>query len=196
VSENEPNDAHVSVRSSVRSNIDQMHQSVNRMPPHPRPRPPLACCGRDASFFSAPRLPGAPPRRCRPRPPAPGEVPRVRREQHARAARPNSRHDSIDHSRPRLPRCSNARSVHAAAVARRSTAFVVKLGWFCKMTMCRSIQTCQPSFSLPPRQRRVRAAPAVGICFCTHLSVLPLFKFKLNRPVLLCCAALLSCVCA
>ena len=173
-----------------------MHQSVNRMPPHPSPPPsPLACCGRDASFFTAPRLPGAPPRRCRPRPPAPGEVPRVRREQHARAARPNSRHD-FDHSRPRLPRCSNARSVHAAAVARRSTAFVVKLGCLCTMTMRRSIQTCQSSFSLPPRQRRVRAAPAViGIC-CAHLFVLPLFKFKPNRSVLLCCAALLSCVCA
>jgi len=64
--------------------------------------------------------------------------------------------------------------VHAAAVARRSTAFVVKLGWFCKMTMCRSIQTCQPSFSLPPRQRRVLLASfSVWHIF---------FKFQLNQP--------------
>ena len=116
--------------------------------------------------------------------------------QPTRTRRPPEPAARMDHSRPRLPRCSNARSVHAAGVARCSTAFVVKLGCLCTMTMRRSIQTCQSSFSLPPRQRRVRAAPAViGIC-CAHLFVLPLFKFKPNRSVLLCCAALLSCVCA
>ena len=79
VSKNEPNDAHVSVRLSVRLSVLISNASVsqsNASAPPPPPSP-LACCGRDTSCFTAPLLSGAPRRRCHPRPLAAAQTSRT-----------------------------------------------------------------------------------------------------------------------